>query len=687
MTADLRPYPDYKDTGVKWLGQVPAHWDCLPHRALFQEIKDQGHFDEPLLSVTISKGIIQQSDLLAESSKKDSSNLDKSKYKLVVPGDIAYNKMRAWQGAVGVSRHRGIVSPAYIVVRLRNSNNPEYFHFLFRTPGFATEAERWSYGITSDQWSLRPEHFKMIYSCVPLRPEQDAIVAFLRHADARVRRFIRNQRRLIELLNEQKQAIITRSVTRGLNPNVPLKTSGIDWFGDIPVRWRAIRLKYVSHVQTGITLGKNYNGQQLEERPYLRVANVQTGRLDLRIVKTVAVPPSEILSSELKPGDVLMTEGGDIDKLGRGCVWQGEIEGCLHQNHIFAVRADQSRLLPDYLVALMASHLGRVYFQLTAKQTTNLASTNSSTLGAFPLVLPEVNEQRQILEAIKKETLPIDAAIEHTQREIDLIREYRTRLIADVVTGKVDVRQLVSDTPAKTASVAVNKQVEAGRAANIYFKRSVFAAEIVHRLHDEPTFGHVKFEKLIFLCEKQCGVDTGSVYYRQAAGPYDNRALRSIDSQMEKQRWYAVQKDDKRYRYVPMAKSGGHKIYFDRHFAGIEDEFTRLIEMFRKFKTEQCEIIATLYSAWGDLLDSSEQVTENRIIEQVLHHWHTSKQRIDEGRWQRALGWMKEKGLVPRMTGSAEAEDLECLETDEYIDEEMPEDDDEVAEEVTDADD
>jgi type I restriction enzyme, S subunit len=451
MTADPRSYPEYQDSGVEWLDRIPAHWDCLPNRALFEEIKDQGHVDEPLLSVTISKGLIRQSDLLAGSSKKDSSNLDKSKYKLVVPGDIAYNKMRAWQGAVGVSRHRGIVSPAYIVVRLRNSNNPEYFHFLFRTPGFATEAERWSYGITSDQWSLRHEHFKMIYSCVPLRPEQDAIVAFLRHADARVRRFIRNRRRLIAVLNEQKQAIVNRAVTRGLDPNVPLKPSGIDWLGDIPKHWRAVRLKYVSRVQTGITLGKNYMGLQVEERPYLRVANVQTGRLDLRRVKTVAVPASEIAGSELKPGDVLMTEGGDIDKLGRGCVWQGEIEGCLHQNHIFAVRADQSRLLPDYLMALMASRHGRVYFQLTAKQTTNLASTNSSTLGAFPLVLPEVKEQRHILDGLGKETLSLDAAIGHAQGEIDLIREYRTRLIADVVTGKVDVRRLAPPPEAMVA--------------------------------------------------------------------------------------------------------------------------------------------------------------------------------------------------------------------------------------------
>ena len=119
MMRDLKPYPAYKDSGVPWLGQVPEHWDVLPNRAIFTEVKDRDRIDEQLLSVTISQGVIPQSELLSNSSKKDSSNEDKANYKLVRPGDIAYNKMRAWQGAVGVSRCRGIVSPAYIVVRPR----------------------------------------------------------------------------------------------------------------------------------------------------------------------------------------------------------------------------------------------------------------------------------------------------------------------------------------------------------------------------------------------------------------------------------------------------------------------------------------------------------------------------------------------------------------------------------------
>ena len=243
----LKPYPDYKDSGVPWLGEVPKHWEVLPNRALFAEVKERDHPEEQMLSVTITRGVIRQQALLVDSSKKDSSNQDKSAYKLVRPGDIAYNKMRAWQGSVGVSGYQGIVSPAYVVERPRDGTDSRYLHYLLRTPAFSKEAERWSYGITSDMWSLRPEHFKMIYGCLPPLPEQAAIVRFLDHADRRIRRYIRAKQQLIALLEEQKQAFIHQAVTGQIDvrtgkPYQAYKDSRVEWLGRIPQRWRAVSL-------------------------------------------------------------------------------------------------------------------------------------------------------------------------------------------------------------------------------------------------------------------------------------------------------------------------------------------------------------------------------------------------------------------------------------------------------------
>ena len=452
MTSDLKPYPAYKDAGIEWMGDVPTHWKVLPNRTLFEEVKERDHPEEPMLSVTIKRGVIRQNELLEDNSKKDGSNLDKSAYKLVRPGDIAYNKMRAWQGSVGASDYQGIVSPAYVVERPRKGVSSHYFHYLLRTPAFAKEAERWSYGITSDMWSLRPEHFKMIYACLPPLPEQTAIVRFLDHADRRIRRYIRAKQKLIALLEEQKQAIIHQAVTGQIDvrtgqPYPAYKPSGVEWLDDVPEHWQLLRLKDVAQVQTGLTLGKDYRSMRTISRPYLRVANVQAGCLDLTHVKSINVPLNEADRTTLLTGDVLMTEGGDIDKLGRGCVWRDEIPGCLHQNHIFAVRCRHGLLSPEFLVGLMGSIHGRAYFEFTAKRTTNLASTNSSTLRKFPVFLPALEEQVAILNVISEETNALDNAIGRSKREIDLIQEYRTRLIADVVTGKLDVREAAAELP------------------------------------------------------------------------------------------------------------------------------------------------------------------------------------------------------------------------------------------------
>lgn len=167
------------------------------------------------------------------------------------------------------------------------------------------------------------------------------------------------------------------------------------------------------------------------------------GYVDTRDLATVAVPESEAERCTLRPGDVLMTEGGDIDKLGRGTVWDGAVETCLHQNHVFAVRC-RDPLLPEYLAAWLASPGSRYYFYVTAKKTTNLAATNSTTVRELPLTLPSVDEQRKLLALGAEQSSPIDLAVSRANREIGLLEEFRARLVADVVTGQVEVQAIAA---------------------------------------------------------------------------------------------------------------------------------------------------------------------------------------------------------------------------------------------------
>lgn len=248
---------------------------------------------------------------------------------------------------------------------------------------------------------------------------------------------------------------------------------------------------------------------------------------------------------------------------------------------------------------------------------------------------------RDILEqsAIANILTTMDNEIESLEEERDKYIQVKEGMMQKLLTGQI---RLV-ETEAKV--VAMPK----AKGANVHFKRSVLAAEIANRLCEEPTFGHVKMEKLIFLTEHLCHIDTGSHYHRDAAGPYDNTALRSIDKQMKQHQWFALTKKDKGYRYQPMDKRGDHKKYFDKYYASVLPMFDKVIETFKTSSTEQCEIVATLYSAWNDLLHRSQPFTDDDILNEVLNHWHDSKKRISSSRWQKALDWMRKNGFVPTL--------------------------------------
>lgn len=273
---------------------------------------------------------------------------------------------------------------------------------------------------------------------------------------------------------------------------------------------------------------------------------------------------------------------------------------------------------------------------LSYNEATGVPSLSKANIERISVYLPHnIAEQSAIANVLTT----MDNEIESLEEERDKYIQVKEGMMQKLLTGQI---RLV-ETEAKV--VAMPK----AKGANVHFKRSVLAAEIANRLCEEPTFGHVKMEKLIFLTEHLCHIDTGSHYHRDAAGPYDNTALRSIDKQMKQHQWFALTKKNKGYRYLPMDKRGDHKKYFDRYYAAVLPLFDKVIETFKTSTTEQCEIVATLYSAWDDLLHRSQPFTDDDILNEVLNHWHESKKRIPRSRWQIALDWMRKNGFVPTL--------------------------------------
>ncbi|WP_417422022.1 restriction endonuclease subunit S [Halomonas sp.] len=432
-------YPEYKDSGVEWLGEVPAHWGIKKFRYLFQESgeKIEDEVVGEMLSVSGYRGI-EVKKYEDENKKRTDSEL--SGYRIVRPSQLVVNTMWLNYAGLGVSSYEGHVSPAYRSYWINSHLNKRFIHHLMRSESYVKGYTKYLTGIRPNSLQMSRDDLMSFPVLIPYHYEQDVIASFLDHETARIDALVEEQQRLIELLKEKRQAVISHAVTKGLDPDVPMKDSGVEWLGEVPAHWAVGPLRWYATIQGGIAKGKSYDAETpTVELPYLRVANVQDGYVDLSTVKTVEVAVSEVERYRLREGDVLMNEGGDNDKLGRGTVWKGEVTDCLHQNHVFAIRPNHF-LLPHWLSMFTRSNTARAYFYLYSKQSTNLASISSSSVMTCPLPLPPVQEQRQVLDFLAIEAARLDDLMQESIETINLLQERRSALISAAVTGKIDVR-------------------------------------------------------------------------------------------------------------------------------------------------------------------------------------------------------------------------------------------------------
>jgi len=290
---------------------------------------------------------------------------------------------------------------------------------------------------------LTTEQVRSACIALPPMPEQTAIAAFLDRETAKIDALVEEQKRLIDLLKEKRQAVISHSVTKGLNPDAPMKDSGIEWLGEVPEHWEVAPLKRWAVVQTGVAKGKDLSDVETINVPYLRVANVQDSYIDLTEVANIDIAANALERFRLRAGDVLMNEGGDFDKLGRGHIWNGEIDPCIHQNHVFAVRPHG--VMPEWLNYFTSSSTAQFYFMLNSKQSTNLASISSSNLMELPVPRPPRSEQELIISSIERQLSELTAMRTLAEQSTDFLQERRAALISAAVTGKIDVRRTVEE--------------------------------------------------------------------------------------------------------------------------------------------------------------------------------------------------------------------------------------------------
>lgn len=434
--AKMPTYEAYKDSGVEWLGEVPAEWEPLANKHIFRLKKSQvgkrsSEYD--LLSLTL-KGIIKRD--MENPEGKFPAEFDT--YQEVKKGDFVFClfDVEETPRTVGLSPYDGMITGAYTVFETSEKFDSDFLYYFYLNLDSKKRLKPLYRGLRN---TIPKDAFLSFKTFVPALSQQTLIANFLDQKTAQIDEAIAIKEQQIALLKERKQIIIQKAVTQGLNPDVPMKDSGVDWIGEIPVHWSLTRLKFYSKIQSGITLGKNYSSENLYEYPYLRVANVQFGYFKLDDVATIRIPKSEVDRYLLRNKDILVTEGGDIDKLGRGTIWNAEIVPCLHQNHVFAIRIDESIFKHEYLSSYMGCECARKHFISTATKTTNLASTNRTHLGNLYIPLPKLEEQESIAGFIQTQTMMLEKSIEAQINQIVKLKEYKTTLINSAVTGKIRI--------------------------------------------------------------------------------------------------------------------------------------------------------------------------------------------------------------------------------------------------------
>ncbi|KAI3608371.1 Type I restriction-modification system, specificity subunit S [Cupriavidus necator H850] len=428
----MQRYESYKPSGTEWLGNVPRHWDVQPLRAVTSLKSDKNRPDLPVLSVYREYGVI------LKDSRDDNHNataLDTGAYKVVKPGDLVVNKMKAWQGSMGVSAHDGIVSPAYITCTTKADRiRPAFLHYLLRSSPLIGVYNSLSYGVRVGQWDMHYEDFKRIPIPLPPQEEQGRIVAFLDQKTAEIDAAIAKKERLIEILLEQKQSLIDQAVTTGLDQTIPRHYSEVEWIGDIPLGWEVVPVtKYTKSIV-------DYRGKTPEKVAagvfLVTAKNIKNGQIDYA-TSTEFVSEKDypkIMARGLPEiGDLLFTTEAPL-----GEVALVDRTDVAFAQRIIKLGLKRDRLLPKFVVYAMLAG----YFQaLLAREATGSTALGikASKLHKLKIAAPSLEQQSRIVEYLDEAGTKIQVLLSRIQGEIESLRDLKANTVASCVTGRVKV--------------------------------------------------------------------------------------------------------------------------------------------------------------------------------------------------------------------------------------------------------
>lgn len=421
-------YDKYKDSGIAWIGEIPEHWEVCSIKQIMKNKSIKGFPDETVLSLYRDFGVIPKD------SRDDNHNVtseDTSNYKLVENGDFVINKMKAWQGSMAISDFRGIISPAYYICKIFSPKVARKFiHYLLRNESYKAEYMRLSTGMRIGQWDLNIDDFLQISTIIPSLSEQQSIATYLDQKCGEIDELITLQEKMITKLQSYKQSVITEAVTKGLDKNVPLKDSGIEWIGKIPKHWDVKRLKYFGNNYNGLTYSPNDICNSQEGTIVLRSSNIKDNKLcfDDNVYVNKEIPTKLFVNK----GDILIcSRNGSASLIGKAALIETDIKATFGA---FMMIFKGNNIHHKYLYYIVTSCISQYKWLFT---TATINQLTSSMLGEIfaPFICDRL-EQQSIANYLDQKCSEIDELISIKQQKIEKLKDYKKSLIFECVTGK-----------------------------------------------------------------------------------------------------------------------------------------------------------------------------------------------------------------------------------------------------------
>jgi type I restriction enzyme S subunit len=430
-------YLEYRESGAAWLGDVPAHWEISPARRQFSNMRVPSAVGDDQLTASQKYGVIPQSLFMSLEDQKVALALSgTSSFKRVEKGDFVIS-LRSFQGGIELSRYRGCVSPAYTVLRPSKSLVWDYYAYLLKSEGFVGALQSMTDGLR-DGKAISYGQFGSLLLPLPEPSEQFAIAAFLDRETTKIDALVSEQQRLIELLKEKRQAVISHAVTKGLNPDAPMKPSGVHWLGDVPAHWDVLKMKWVAKMQSGHTPDKKVEAYWADgDIPWVSLNDTGFLKDNDYIDETafnITQAGLENSSARLLPPKVVVFSRDAT--IGRCAITTRSMT--VSQHFIAWVCGDS--IVPEYLLQRLRSMTGELERLTTGATLKTIGMPDVRTL-LTPV--PPLAEQVAIVEHVQGNTDALDTLVDETQSAIDLLRERRAALISAAVTGQIDVRGLV----------------------------------------------------------------------------------------------------------------------------------------------------------------------------------------------------------------------------------------------------